>query len=353
MARVRHAAFAAVLSAVRPDLAASGAGDGSGREGQHLEESIRFARTNGLYYPYVRRLLDDGVALPAAERARWDLELGRLAKLVRSLHTLNDVSEREGVPYAVIKSVRAVPHVPRDVDIFVPEAHLRGMIDGLRRAGLELRYWDDAEISLTGPDTLRIDLYCRIEYVGRPFLSEDFLARSSARHRTHGVDHPGLTEEADLLLNLSHDLFGHSTVTLLDLIDFVDRRDAADRAACERFARSFGWADVFRMWNARIDAMEQAIRAGTPPPFPVRHGWRFLWSCVNALGEAPARGDRLSVALSFLWDDAVSLSEAYGIGDALRRSPVARGFMNAAGHRLRIMRGDRKKAGALVTQRGG
>jgi len=354
---VRHMnedAFWAVVSAVSPSFAARRQG-GRADEARDVREAIAYADSNGLYFPFVSRLVEDGIEIPREESRRWPAERERLARFRRSLRVLDAASSRTGSAYAVIKTIRTIPNLPRDVDILVREEDRRRWLDALGQAGFALRYRSAAEVSLEMRDAIRVDVYSRIEYLGRAFLDPAYLWGSIRAERTHAEEHPGLTDEAEFLLNSCHDIFGHGSLTLMDFLDLIALRQRVDVSRCLDLATAAGWGHVLRLWLDRLDRLERLIRDERGPPrFPLRHGRRFLWECVEALADPPqGRRERLAIGLSFLWDDASDLSEESGLGGAMRRSPQVRRLVNVAGHRLRTLRGDRKAAMPSFRDEGG
>jgi len=246
----------------------------------------------------------------------------------------------------VIKNVSALEHAPRDVDVFVPEAERPVLLDALRARGLGTVYDDGAELSLGAAGLARIDVYSRLRYLGRDFLSPAYIVASRSPVRSLGIEHPSLTPEASLLLNSAHGLFGHGSLTLLDLLDLLALLGRTSGDASSRRAAGFGWGRTFDLWLGRIDGLaREVLERRHPVPFPNRHGRRFLLQAAKALDGGPLDPkEQAAFRLSLFWDDLEFLTEGSGAARVLRRSALATDLANVAGHRIRLLRGDRKHA---------
>lgn len=309
-----------------------------------VEEALRIARANGLYYTFVGRWTRAGGSLPDAAKTRWSAELHSIETFRSSLDALEDVAGSSGLEYIMIKSAQTLEHVPRDIDIFVREADRAAFLESLKSRGFGFVYNDGGEISLARPGAMRVDVYSRIHYLGRDFLDEAFLFRSRMETPVHDRKVPGLLPEAAFLLNSVHGIFGHGAITLLDLLDLRNLRMLAEGERFRDRAEKFGWARVYDLWSARLASLEaQMYSRHVPVPFPQRLESRFVINAVASLNghDLGLRGQML-LRLSLLWDRALFVSEAHGFQNALGRSALARAIANSAGHRIRFMRGDRK-----------
>ena len=312
-----------------------------------LNEALRLARANGLFLAFGRGLATAGHELPRDHAAPWTEELAARGAYERTFELLEATSRGSGVPFSVIKNIWTVEHVPRDVDIFVRDTDLRAFLGALRTNGCEVLYDDDAEISVLAHGRLRIDVYTRIHYLGRDFLSEEALAESRTTEMLNGLRVPTVRADIAYALNSIHSLLGHGALTLLDLIDLraLEAR-IGDLSSARAHAERFGWSRTFDAWTAHLERLGvRFFQNGRPPAFPLRHGRRFIRRAVSLLDGTPLDlRERIALQASLLWDDVVFASEGAGFGETVRRSPVATGVANAAGHRLRTLRGDRKRS---------
>lgn len=337
-------AFALLLSTVDPAYAEQTV---PAADDALLREVCDLARANGLYFAFVRRLEASDIDLPPGEGSRWAEELRAHKRYRRTLELLRAASEHSRIEYAVIKNVWTIEHVPRDVDVFVPESDVAGFLKALGGQGFEILFDDGAEISTASPGSLRVDIYPRVHYLGRDFLSGAFLAVARTTESFSAIRIPTIRADAAFALNSIHSIFGHGAITLLD---FLDLRALAIRSedghAARAHAETFGWARTFDLWTERLERLRETVyEKGFAPTFPLRHGRAFIRRAVALLdGEPLALRERIALRASLLWDDLLFASEGSGLNDGLRRSPLASGVANAAGHRLRTMRGDRKRS---------
>ncbi len=313
-----------------------------------LRETCNLARANGLYFAFVRRLEGSDIDLPPGEGARWAGELQVHERYLRTLELLRTASEHSRIEYAVIKNVWTIEHVPRDVDVFVPESDVAGFLEALGGQGFETLFDDGAEISTASPGSLRVDIYPRVHYLGRDFLSGAALAAARTTESFSAMRIPTIRADAAFALNSIHSIFGHGAMTLLD---FLDLRALAVRSEdghpARAHAETFGWARTFDLWMEHLERLHETVyEKGLAPTFPLRHGRAFIRQAIALLdGDPLALRERIALRASLLWDDLLFASEGSGLNDGLRRSAMASGVANAAGHRLRTLRGDRKRSG--------
>jgi len=310
-----------------------------------LEAALDLAKVNGLHYAFVQSWIAVGGQLPEREASRRAGDRRAIAGLQSSIDILNDVSQELGIDYAVIKDVQTIDHVPRDLDIFVPEADRKSFLEGLLSRGYAFVYNDGAEVALGRPRSMRIDVYSRIHYLGRDFLDEAYLLGASAAEERHGRTYPGLTPEAAFLLDSIHGIFGHGAISLLDFLELRNLRiRAGDDGRLRVRAATFGWAGVYDLWRQRLSVLSTRVFIQRiPTEFPNRIDARFLLEAVGQLdGDRFTSRDRIALRASVAWDRIILLGETTGIQDRLVRSALVRSLANAAGHRLRTFRGDRK-----------
>ena len=309
-------AFWTVLSAVDPGLRAETSVARLREDGRLLEDAVGLATANGLSFPFLRRLREWDVRLPARAEDRWRQDSESAIRVRDTLERLNDASRATGISYTVIKNCMTVDHVPRDLDVFIPSGEREGFLAALGSQGLRLAYHDEAEISLQGPGLLKVDVYSRIHYLGRDFLRPEYLLGSRTTASAHGATHPTLLSEAAFLLNSAHGLFGHGAMSLLDFMDLTRlRQRISDPAAVRAEAASLGWGRVLDRWLGRLQEMERRVYGDrVPMRFPVRHGTRFVLGSVAALdGAHLGPRDFMALRASLWWDDLVFLSEVAGL----------------------------------------
>jgi len=344
MSRLESAAFWNVLASAdsetreKVDLARLA------KDERLLRACVDLAAANGLAYPFLYDVVEYLVTPPISVRRRWEAQSSLAVRYRETIETLNDTAEDTGISYAVIKNCTAIDHVPRDVDVFLPADDRDAFLASLEERGLRPAYRNEAEISMVATGLLRVDVYSRINYLGRDFVDEGTLRHARSVTSNLGVSHPALSPEATYLVNSAHSLFGHGAITLLDFVDFATlKRRIRDLTGAQSLARMLGWGSVLGLWTARLAELRRMVyERGVPVRFPARHSRRFILDCVAALGWSIDRRDEVALRLSLLWDDLLFVSEQTGLNGVVRESRTLRGLANAAGHRLRILRGDRK-----------
>ena len=336
--------FQLVLSAAE-SLGESSSLFEDGFDKQVLTDAIGIAWKNGLYYAFLKRYLDTGHRLPPDEHARWEAQYHGIVGLQASLDALADTSQSGGIEFLVIKDIQTIEHVPRDLDIFVRDSDRGAFLERLREEGFEFVYNDGSEISLARRGSMRVDVYSRIHYLGKDFVDAPYLFDSMTATRIHERDIPGLSFEAAFLVNSVHGIFGHGAISLLDFLDLRNLQvRGKDNGGFRDRAVSFGWGGVYDLWAERLAGLnEDMFRRHIPVEFPHRIDSRFVLQAAAQLdGTEFTSRDRVALRASLAWDRLVLIAETTGIQDRLVRSSLARGLANAAGHRLRSFRGDRK-----------
>src|SRR3990172_3597483 len=179
-----------------------------------VDAALRLAKPNGLLTAVGLGLAAEGIEIPEGWRPEFEAERRSLEACRASLRLIREVASDDGLAVAVIKNVSALEHAPRDVDVFVPEAERPVLLDALRARGLGTVYDDGAELSLCAAGLARIDVYSRLRYLGRDFLSPAYIVASRSPVRSLGIEHPSLTPAATLLLHSAPGLFGPGSLTL-------------------------------------------------------------------------------------------------------------------------------------------
>ena len=335
--------FRFLLSALASDRGPRADPTGRGNA-QVVAEAIRIARANGLYYPFVARLVESNGGVTATEAETWAAEQTLRACFLETIRFLNEVSADNGLDYLVIKDCPTIEHVPRDVDILVRGEDRDAFVHSLQEHGLELEYSSPAETSLRGAGRLRVDVYSEIRYLGTEFVSVGFLWHSRRILPTHGIPHPGLAPEATHLLNLIHAFLGRGSLSLLELLDFQGLEPLmTDPRAPRAEAEARGWGRVYDLLIADLARLRAGIfDEHRVMQFPHRYGRGFVLDCVSELDVPPRTREAIALRATLLWDDVLFRLEDSGIADRIRKSAVAVRLGNSVGHRLRSMRGDRK-----------
>ena len=308
-----------------------------------LKSAIKLAERNGLYYLFMRTLKELDLDLPFESEKRWQEENRRLNELKTTITLLNDVAESSGMKYIWIKSCNQIPHVPRDVDIFVlPEE--KGKIAGAFEAK-GMRYVDasDIETSLVKEGCLKLDIYTRIYYMTVDFIDDAFLHKHRVKQSVFGLEHPGLDAEADFMLLLVHGLFGHGTMSLLDFLQLKRRyRDIRDIAICRDYALKRGWGAAFDLALARFEDVQKRVYGRESVRFPYLFAAGFILRCASMI-EGLNLGWRKKAAfyLSFNLEQLRESQKESALYLRVRSFEPAMKLIRAGITFLKTMRGDR------------
>ena len=273
-----------------------------------LKAAIKLAERNGLYYYFIQRLKELNIDLSFLEEERWNLENQKLSELKETIMLLNKVSNDYGIDHILIKSCNTIPHIPRDVDIFVHKGEKRKIIEALENNDMKCVRSDIAQTTLKKEKYLETDIYTGIRYFGVEFLDESFLWNSNVKSKIFGMEYPGLNEEADFLLTLIHSLFGHRVITLLDFLHIKSLRDnIRDIDLCRKYAYEKGWGYVFDLVLNELDSLHRRIyKEREIIHFPYLFGTNFILKCVSMVdGLYINKSNKIFLRISLIMDRVI------------------------------------------------
>lgn len=280
------------------------------RDKKLFKSAVRLAERNGLYYIFISRLRELSVDLPFLDVKRWKGENKRLEEFKESIKVLNKVSGEYGIDYILIKACNTIPHVSRDVDIFVRNEDRTKIIDALKSYGMEYIDTSVTETILRKEGYIDIELYSRICYLGIDFIDEDFLFESRITDTTFGIEYPSLNEEANLLLTIIHALLGHRRISLLDFLHIMNLRKKANIDVCREYARKKGWESVFNLTLGKFDSIHERIyKEGEIINFTYLFDRKFMMGCISELGDLNARKLKIIFYISLIQDEIVEKSK--------------------------------------------
>ena len=273
-----------------------------------LKSVVKLAERNGLYYCFILRLKELNIDSSFLEEERWNQENQKLSELKETIMLLNKVSNDYGMDHILIKSCNTIPHIPRDVDIFVHKGEKRKIIEALGNNGMKCVHSDIAQTTLKKEKYLETDIYTGIRYFGVDFLDESFLWNSNVKSKIFGIEYPGLNAEADFLLTLIHSLFGHRVITLLDFLHIKSLRDnLRDIDLCRKYAYEKGWGAVFDLVLNELDSLHRRIyKEGEVIRFPYLLGTKFILKCVSMVdGLYINKSNKIFLRISLILDKVI------------------------------------------------
>jgi len=309
-----------------------------------LKLAIKLAKRNGLYYKFICSLKEMKVELPPTEKERWIKEEKGLAEYKKTIELLNKVSNDYGIDYILIKECNAVPHIPRDVDIFIRKEDRTRLIQALENNGMTCVISDDAETILRQTEYIDIEFYTGINYFGINFIDEGFLLESRVKDKLFGTEYPRLNNESSFLLMLVHRLFGHRSLSLLDLLYLISlRKNIKDIDVCGGYAEQKGWGKVFNLALKELDDIYKKIyQENKVINFPYLFSTQFILKCITEIdGLKMGRYDRLFIQLSLVQDGILCRLNNTVLYKMLKSFNPARNAANAWFRFIKSKRGDK------------
>ena len=333
-----------VLSVVDPEYQNDIRVDEIVKDRSLLKSAIKLAERNGLYYCFIHRLKDLGADLPLSEKDRWKKENQKLSEFKKTVAFLNKVSNDYGIDYIIIKACNTVPHVPKDVDVFVPQKDRIKLIDALENNGMKCIQSGVSETALKGGGYMRVDVYTEICYIGVEFIDRSFLWQSRVKDEVFGIKYFGLNGEANFLLMLVHSLFGHRSMSLLDFLHVKSLRNDIDVGACKEYAHEKCWASVFDLVLSRLNTLyEKIYKKGDIIHFPYLFDRKLILKCVSGIeGLNMSKYDKLFFHIALIQERIVYELSDTSLYNLLKSFEPARNIINSLTASVKNMRGDRK-----------
>lgn len=309
-----------------------------------MKKAIKLAKRNGLYYYFINKLREQNTDITFLGKEHWNEEERRLSNFRETITLLNDTSKESGLSYILIKDCNTVPHIPRDVDIFVRAEEKEDMIKALDKYGVRCEHSGNIETTLVGESFLPIDIYTKIIYFGNEFLDEDFLFNFIEEKEIFGIRYPGLNNEAEFMLTLLHSLFGHRCLTLLDFLHIKRLKDRGlSIKFCESYARNRNWESVFTLALERFNLIQKEVYEEKKEiVFPYLFDIKFVMKCIQQIkGINLSQLDKLLINFSLFLDGAKLKVEDSMFYNTIRKCVPLRKALLYIGYRSRSMRGDK------------
>ena len=311
-----------------------------------LKSALKLAERNGLYYNFMLKLKELHVNLiPLDEEKRWERELKDLDGLKKTIELLNQTVDESEVEYILIKACTKIPHVPRDVDIYINPEKQQRFVKALEKNGMNCIHSDDVDTSLTKKNYTKVDIYTGLCYFTVEFIDGDFLWDLTNKDFMFGINYPGLKPEANFIIMLVHSLFGHSSMSLLDFLHMTSLLDEMDDInICKKYAYNKGWGKAFDLAMAELDTVRDKIyENGETVDFPYLFNRKFVFTCINEIeGLEMTNITKTFLYISLIQDQAVFILKDTPLYNMLRSFNFTRNLINSIGYFIRNMRGDKR-----------
>ncbi|MDY6894140.1 MAG: hypothetical protein SVO01_01790 [Thermotogota bacterium] len=337
-----------VLSVVDPDYPNDSSVKELVNDNGLFKSATKLAEKNGLYYYFIYRLKELGVEIPSSEDDRWNEEIEKLSYLKETITLLNEASKECGLNYVLIKACTKIPHVPRDVDIFIRDKDQRAFVGALEGKGMKCIHSDDVDTTLTKGDYMKVDIYTGLCYFTTEFIDEGFLWKSQHADKMFDIDYPGLNEEANFLVMLVHSLFGHSSMSLLDFLHMKSLIGGIrDMDVCRNYAYEMGWGSAFDLTMDRMESINiSTYKEGENIDFPYMFDQKFILKCISDIdGLDMTNLNKIFLRISLIQDRAIFELKDTPLYNLLKSIEPIRKFINTVGYYIRDRRGDKRSEG--------
>lgn len=307
-----------------------------------MDEILKYANQNGLLRPTLRKIgtLDESSEYFSvwSEHSQY-IEHSYFS----ALKLLEKIASVNGPIYSIIKACNLVEHIPRDIDVYVRLQDKHFFIELLRKFGYCVTQMDRIETKLEHPSYHKIDIYSGgIHYFDHLFIDDDFLMDNTVSGEVMGYTLPVLNPESEYIMNLIHSIFGHTRVTLLDVLHFRRMIDDEFRVSISyEYAKRMGWGEIFIESSNIIKTLLNDINSDQiviyPYTFPreLYFKWGFSFPSLSNKGK-------IALVVSYYWDYYVSKFLNTNIFYIIRSNNLLRGIFNSIGNTIREVRGDDK-----------
>lgn len=304
---------------------------------------VKTAEINGLYYYFIHRLKELDVDLPFLDLKRWQEELKKLGEFKNTIELLNKASYDAGIDFAIIKACNSIPHIPRDIDIFIRHEDRIQMIEALENKGFRSVQSGSTETSLKGRN-IKIDIYTEICYVTIEFMDGEFLLNSIVEDKVFGVTYPSLSADPHFLLLLVHSIFGHRSMTLLDFLHLKTLRKEVRIERIREYAYEKGWGQVFDLMIERWNRLyEDYYDEKSTVFFPYLFEQKFVLNCISMIDDLELnRRKKLFLYLSLVQDRLIFQLKDSFIYNILKSFETTRNLINTLTAYVKVLRGDKK-----------
>ena len=332
-----------VLSVVDPEYPIEVDIDRLRKDEKLLKSAIKLAEKNGLYYYFIYRLKELCVELPSSEEEHWKEENKKLSEFKKTILFLNNVSKEYGMDYILIKEYNTIPHVSRDIDIFVRKEERQKFIEVLEDNDMERVHSSVAETKLKGK-YMKIDIYTRICYLTVDFMDDKSLFLSKTESEIFGIGYPRLNNEANFLLTLVHSLFGHRTMTLLDFLHIKYLRNDINVDACKKYAYERGWETVLDLILERLDYLfERIYEQGEFIHFPYLFNRNLILKCISGIEKLDmGKHDKIFLNIGLFQDRIIYELKDTPLYNLLRFFEPVRNRINSLTAYVKSLQGDKK-----------
>jgi len=304
---------------------------------------LKLARSNGLFYYCMETLIKFDVSFSNIQIAEWNSECHRMHLLENTIDFLNKIHNKYNLNYMLIKACTKIPHVPRDVDIFVEGINRDAVFKILKDEGFEIAYSNPVETAFTKNSILKLDIYCEIKYMGIKFLDESFLWDSIIMGQINNINCYSLSDNANFLILLVHSFFGHRRITFLDFLHLKAMLSTIDEGLCREQAAKMGWQIIFDILLAKIKEINASIYSdGRVVLFPYLFERRLIFQCLDSIESFSIdKTTRLYIETSLFLDHFQHEIAKTPIYDYLLAFSPGRKCYNSFCYFIRNHRGDR------------
>ncbi len=147
----------------------------------------------------------------------WQNQYGIFLSLLSRIGELFD-----GLDYAVVKTVRPVPHLPSDIDVLIDPTDFNKAFRRLTKGGF--RHLDNCPYGATLHHLktgFNIDLSKELTVAGLVYISRSLVLSEVAEYKTNGVEIKVPRPHMDLLIIVGHSVFKEWIYTLRDFYTAV------------------------------------------------------------------------------------------------------------------------------------
>ena len=232
----------------------------------------RLARQNGILYFFLTSLNEKGL-LPEIILDNLEKEEERRKSFIQTIDFLHNLTLDDKIEILLIKLPGSIPHVPRDVDVFIHKKDEKRFYRALSKK------------DHNSANFLPIDTYTDIHYYGPIRIHSDLMWSAASDQNMFNANFRGINDELNLLLTLVHAVFGHRRITMLDFMHVRSLLSKVNMVDCREYARAEGWGEIFDPMLHVINSINDSILSSKGVAFPVLIDRKLILTLFNELDQ--------------------------------------------------------------------
>jgi len=199
--------------------------------------------------------------------------------------------------YVSIKTCKAFPRIPDDLDVYVRD--FDRAVSRLKSSLVVLEWNEQLKEALFGSDQIaKIHVHSRIGWAGAVFIDNELLSVRPNRAAFHGLEVTVPNNEAELLINMAHINYEKLSFDITDLLHIYRLAGQVNWEVVQAQIAKHHWKKSFERTAKLLDGIHWTLYADASPFEDLIRGYNGERTIVCS--EFPVSFPRSHIAHSFL-----------------------------------------------------